>query len=105
MRRWLRQYSLKVFEKNSGIPAQMSASKKVNGVRSWNGSHDGWNADDSPIFPGFERKGRPNMHTPHHSLAQEASAVGFSEPREAELAYRGLTVAAILALLASLWVF
>lgn len=31
--------------------------------------------------------------------------MAIPQPRQAELAYRGLTVAAILALLASLWVF
>jgi hypothetical protein len=46
------------------------------------------------------------MQTPHHSFfAYEPPAAASPQPREAELAYRGLTVAAILALLASLWVF
>lgn len=31
--------------------------------------------------------------------------MAIPQPRQAELAYRGLTVVAILALLASLWVF
>jgi hypothetical protein len=37
------------------------------------------------------------MYSPHLSV--------FADKPPAELAYRGLTVAAVLALLASLWVF
>ncbi|HLI04774.1 MAG TPA: hypothetical protein VKU93_10915 [Terracidiphilus sp.] len=46
------------------------------------------------------------MHSPHRSLhIDKPVACAVPQPREAELAYRGLTVAAMLALLASLWAF
>ncbi len=46
------------------------------------------------------------MYSPYHSLVAYKPVVPvIPQPREAELAYRGLTVAAMLALLASLWVF
>lgn len=43
------------------------------------------------------------MHTPPSSAF--ADHQGFPQPQRADVVYRGLTIAAMLLLLASLWVF
>jgi hypothetical protein len=43
------------------------------------------------------------MHTPHISAYSEPRE--FPQPQGADVVYRGLTVVAMLLLLASLWVF
>lgn len=46
------------------------------------------------------------MHTPSSSAyADHASSTALPQPHHAEVVYRGLTLAAMLLLLATLWVF
>jgi len=46
------------------------------------------------------------MHTPSNSAyARHSSSAALPQPHHAEAVYRGLTLVAMLLLLASLWVF
>ena len=53
-------------------------------------------------------KGRPAMHTLPHPVTERPRSVTHSIPKatlRAERAYQGLTIAFVLLLLASLWLF